>query len=276
MLVVEAKSVVSAQVVQPLAPQYFKTHQRLDLSVLLPKDMNAFSAIQQVKAVILQNNRWDIAQRDVVASFQRNNTLIYNMQNVGLFPAGKEWRWLDLRSFRLQSDRVDSAHYFKNRTDIFLKPDVDRTGQRYVYFPDYDGMYNIMTYETINPMWQGDYASVRFRFAAPEGKPYYGQSLYLSSAFTGYQPNERWKMQFNDSTGFYETTAYLKQGYYNYQYILQNDNDPSTQKALEGDYWETENSYTVLIYYKSFTDRNDQLIGVTQVNSRRDRPGFSF
>lgn len=276
MLVVEAKSVVSAQVVQPLAPQYFKTHQRLELSVLLPKDMNAFSAIQQVKAVILQNNRWDIAQRDVMASFQRNNTLIYNMQNVGLFPAGKEWRWLDLRSFRLQSDRVDSAHYFKKSTDIFLKPDVDRSEQRYVYFPDYDGMYNIITYESINPLWQGDYATVNFRFAPPDGKPYYNQSLYLSAAFTGYQPNERWKLHFNDSTGFYETSAYLKQGYYNYQYILQNDEDPSTQKPLEGNYWETENSYTVLIYYKSFTDRNDQLIGITQVNSRRDRPGFSF
>ena len=70
--------------------------------------------------------------------------------------------------------------------------------------------------------------------------------------------------------------AYLKQGYYNYQYILQNDGNPSSQKTLEGDYWETENSYTILIYYKSFTDRNDQLIGISQVNSRRDRPGFSF
>ena len=276
MLVVDAKSMVTAQVVQPLSPQFFKTHQRLDLSVLLPKDMNAFSAIQQVKAVILQNNRWDNAQRDVMASFQRNNTLIYNMQNVGLFPAGKEWRWLDLRSFRLQSDRVDSAHYFKKSTDIFLKPDVDRTGQRYVYFPDYDGMYNIISYESINPHYQGDYATVNFRYAPPDAKPYFGQSLYLSAAFTEYKPDDRWKLHFNDTTGFYETSAYLKQGYYNYQYILQNDGNPSSQKTLEGDYWETENSYTILIYYKSFTDRNDQLIGISQVNSRRDRPGFSF
>lgn len=135
MLVVDANSVVSAQVVQPLAPQYFKTHQRLDLSVLLPKDMNAFSAIQQVKAVILQNNRWDNAQRDVVASFQRNNTLIYNMQNVGLFPAGKEWRWLDLRSFRLQSDRVDSAHYFKKVPTFFLNPMWTEPGSDMFIFP---------------------------------------------------------------------------------------------------------------------------------------------
>ena len=45
---------------------------------------------------------------------------------------------------------------------------------------------------------------------------------------------------------------------------------------LEGDYWETENSYTILMYYKAFNDRADQLIGVAQIDSRTDRPGFSF
>ncbi len=276
MLVVESKTLITAKVVQAMSPQYFKTHQRLDLSVLLSKDLNAFSAVQQVKAVILQNNRWDIAQRDVMPSFNRGNELIYSMEKTGLFPGGKEWRWLDLRSFRLQSDRVDSAYYGKTSTEIFLKPDVDRSTQRYVYFPDYNGMYSVMTYESINPFWQGDYATVHFNFASPNGEAYKGWSLYLSAAFTGYALNDQWKMKFNESSRFYENTAFMKQGYYNYQYILVNDASPSEKKVLEGDYWETENNYTVLIYYKSFTDRVDQLIGISEIDSRTDRPGFSF
>jgi hypothetical protein len=76
--------------------------------------------------------------------------------------------------------------------------------------------------------------------------------------------------------GKYETVANLKQGYYNYTYISVNKNDPNDRIALEGNYWETENSYTVLLYYKSFTDRNDQLIGVATIDSRSDKPGFSF
>jgi hypothetical protein len=52
--------------------------------------------------------------------------------------------------------------------------------------------------------------------------------------------------------------------------------NPSQRTELEGNYWETENAYTVLIYYKSFSDRADQLIGVSRINSRTDRPGFSF
>ncbi len=275
MLVIDQKAVISAAVVQPFTPQLFNTHQKIRFSANI-KGINSFSAAQQVKAVVLQNNRWDIAQKDIVPTFVRGSVLEYNTENVAVFPGGKEWRWLDLRSFRLQSDRIDSATYRKDATEIYLKTDVDRGGQRYVYFPDYNGMYNIITYESINPFWQGDYATVHFNFARPDGNPYPNADIYLSGYFTGYQFTDDWKMNYNPETGKYECKAFMKQGYYNYTYFAVDKTDPSKKTELEGNYWETENSYTILLYYKSFTDRNDQLIGISSINSRSDRPGFSF
>jgi hypothetical protein len=38
----------------------------------------------------------------------------------------------------------------------------------------------------------------------------------------------------------------------------------------------TENSYTILVYFKDFASRADELIGVSTINSRSGRPGFSF
>lgn len=71
-------------------------------------------------------------------------------------------------------------------------------------------------------------------------------------------------MVFNAEQGVYECTA-LKQGYYNYTYITVDKNNPAIRRDLEGDYWETENTYTILMYYKSFTGQDrDQLIGVGQ------------
>jgi hypothetical protein len=275
MYVLEQKAVIAAEVVQPFTPQYFNTHQKIKFSANI-KDLNSFSAAQQMKAVILQNNRWDNAQKDIPPTFVRGNVLEYNSENIAIFEGGKEWRWLDLRSFRLQSDRVEKANYNKASTDIFLKPDVDRTGQRYIYFPDYNGMYQVTTYESINPLWQGDYATVYFSFAPPNGIAYTNKDLYLGGAFTGYELSDKWKLKFNEEKKLYETTAFLKQGYYNYAYFLTEQGRTDQKQALEGNYWETENSYTVLLYYKSFTDRSDQLIGMAQINSRRDRPGFSF
>lgn len=274
MLVVDQKAAVSAAVVQPFTPSLFSTHQRLRFSVIL-KGINSFSAAQQVKVVILQNNRWDNLQKDIVPTFVRGNSLEYNSENIGIFPGGKEWRWVDIRSFRLQSDRIDSGYYGKNKTDLWMKTDVDRSSHRYYYFADYNGGYNIITYESINPQWQGDYATVYFSLEAPGGLPYPTKDVYLAGKFTDFSLSEKWKMKFNNISRKYENSDFMKQGYYNYEYITV-DKLTGALGNLEGNYWETENQYTILVYYKSFTDRNDQLIGSAQISSRTDKPGFSF
>jgi len=275
LLVVENNASVSAAVVQLLGAQNFRTYQKVRFSVVT-NDLNAFSAAQQVKAVVLQNNRWDMAQRDIAPTFVRGNVLDYSNENIAQFPGGKEWRWLDLRSFKLQSDRVDHADYGKTYTNMYVVKDVDRSAQRYVYYPDYDGRYNIITYESYNPFWQGDYATVKFSFEPRDGKPYEGKNVYLAGAFTGFEPSEKYKMRFNETTGLYEVSVFMKQGYYSYTYLLGDENGRDQTNPLEGNYWETENNYTILIYYKSFTDRTDRLIGIGHVNSLNNRPGFTF
>ncbi len=275
LLVVDNKASVAAAVVQSLGTQNFTTNQKVRFTVNTV-DLNAFSAAQQIKVVVLQNNRWDNAQKDIAPTFVRGNVLDYSNESIAQFPGGKEWRWLDLRSFRLQSDRIDHADYGKTFTNMYVIPDVDRSAQRYVYYPDYNSTFNINTYESINPFWQGDYATVKFSFAAPGGKPLAGKNIYVAGQFTGFEKSDKFKMRFNETTGLYEVSAFMKQGYYSYTYLVEDEKGIDLTNLLEGNYWETENNYTVLVYYKSFTDRTDQLIGVGEINSRRDRPGLRF
>ena len=273
LLVLDSRSSISAQVVQPFTPDTYKTHQHIKFVVNL-EGLNTSNASQQVKVVVLQNSRWDNAQGNVFPTFIRNNSLEYSNENSFVFEAGKEWRWLDLRSFSLLSERVDSANV--KRTDIYIKPDIDRNLQRYIYYPDLDGKYLVTTYESINPYWQGDYAKIHFNFVTPSQTPYVGKDLYLIGQLTDYNLTDKNKMQFNTEKGKYENTQYLKQGYYSYSYMLVDKSNTSKRSYLEGNYWETENNYTILVYYKSFTDQADQLIGVSKINTRSDRPGFSF
>lgn len=276
LMVLEPRSTVSAQVVQPFSPQFYNTHQRIRFSVSL-QGINSFDANRQVKVVVMQNFRWDNAQGGgVMPTYIRGNVLEYNTENSFNFPGGKEWRWLDLRSLRLLSDRIDRAVDKKTSVDIYMKPDIDRSGQRYVYYRDLNGLYQATTYETINPYWQGDYATVHFSFVTPDRQPYKNKDLFLLGQLNDYQYSESSRMVFNEEKGFYEGSQYLKQGYYDYIYQLVDRENPEERSALEGNYWETENIYTVLVYYRSFTDRSDQLIGVARVSSRLDRPGISF
>ena len=125
MLVYEDKAVIGAQVQQPFNAQVFRSHQKIQFKVNT-KNLNVVNALQQINVAILQNDRWDNAIRNIRPTFMTNNQVEYNTEEDAVMPAGKEWRWLDLRSFRLQSDRVQSANYTNKTTEIIVKPDISR------------------------------------------------------------------------------------------------------------------------------------------------------
>jgi hypothetical protein len=275
LLVVDNKAVIGAQATQPFAPEFFRTHQKIQFNVDV-KGLNDFNAAQNLKVVVLQNNRWDNAIKDLKPAFVRGTSVEYNSENSGIFPGGKEWRWLDLRDFRLQSDRVDSADYLKHSTTIYLKPDGSRAEQRYMYYRDLNGMSTIEAIRGINPFWEGDYATVNFSFVPPFNKPYNDKDIFLFGQLTNYGLADSLKMNFNNEKGIYETHLLVKQGYYDYTYLLADKRNRNIHSELDGNYYETENLYTILIYYKSFSARADELIGVATFNSRNDKPGLSF
>src|SRR5215207_1167052 len=139
MMVVQELSSVQADVQQPFNGQVFRTHQKVQFRVNLNEQLDVANAIQQIKVVIMQNNRWDNAVMDLRPTFFSRKTLEYNTENDAVFPSGKEWRWVDLRSFRLQSDRIANAKYSKTATDIFVKPETERKEQRFNFYRDANG-----------------------------------------------------------------------------------------------------------------------------------------
>ncbi|RYG03555.1 MAG: DUF5103 domain-containing protein [Chitinophagaceae bacterium] len=271
-LVTDAGIAVSAQVQQPFGQQFFRTHQKVQFTANAGR-LNVSYPQQQIKVVILQNNRWDNAVRDIKPTFASRTTLEYNLETDAVFPAGKEWRWIDLRSFRLQSDRVATAKYSNTSTEIFVKPDMDRSQQKFNFFRDLNGMYRIETAESINPYWQADYATVNFSYVPP-GNTLLPRDIYLFGRLTDYNLNDSAKMKFNIEKGVYERSLFLKQGYYDYSYVTIDPADPKRTAQFdltEGNYWETENEYTILVYYRGLAERYDELIGITKINSLTGR-----
>jgi hypothetical protein len=62
----------------------------------------------------------------------------------------------------------------------------------------------------------------------------------------------------------------LKQGYYNYEYVYIDPQAPAPTPDIsesEGHWHETENDYTILLYYRPFGARYDQIIGYLKINS---------
>ena len=273
-LVVEEKAGIALQVLQPFNNQIFTTHQKVNFTVTT-RNLNIVNAMQQINVCILQNNRWDNKKFGLRPTFIRQNNLEFNAEQDGVFSSGKEWRWLDLRSFRLQSDRVDSARYSPSTTDIYVKTDIDRSAQRFVYYRDGNGMYFNETLDGLNPFWQADYATVHFSYKPPGGMPF-RNDLYLFGELTNYGKDPQSRMVFNKEKGIYETSIWLKQGYYYYGYATKEGEGEKaffSMDRTEGNYWEAENNYTILVYYRALGGRADELIAAASINSLAGRPG---
>jgi hypothetical protein len=277
-LVVDTRAAIAAQVQQPFNATRFKSFQKLLIGVTLNPTINVFNQ-QDAKIVIIQNYAWPNAVYLNRPNIFRGNYFEYNDEEYTSFQAGKEWRWLDLRSLRFMSDRIQRLDKKEKTTDIYVKPDGDRQEQPYIYYRDYDGLFGIETVDNVNPYWQGDYGWVHFTFFPPNNRPFEGKSIYLYGALTNYSADEDSKMIFNDSTGAYEKTLFLKQGYYNYSYITlpdkRSDRDENFSfENTEGNFWGTENTYMILVYYRAFGSRADELIGFNVLSSFFQRPGF--
>jgi len=271
--VLDTRVSIGASILQPFNNQLFLTYQKVQFSVVTDQ-LNVFNPQQQVKITLLQNYRWDNAITAIQPAFIRENVLEYNGEEDCLFPAGKEYRWADLRSFRFESERVDKVNRATQPANLYLKPDAVRTQQRYLFMQDYNGWYDISTTEFVNPWWQSDYAYVHFTFVPPGNRPFDGKELYLMGELVGNRLTGDGRMQYNATKGIYEKTLLLKQGYYSYTYVTKDVHDNVAKGDVtltDGNYWETENNYTIFVYYRSLSDRYDELVGLTIVNSRNGR-----
>lgn len=268
MVVVDNKAVVQAQALQPFSGQLFRTAQRMNVVVNTDNRINVMSP-NDIKVVILQNNNWQTATFIDRPTIYRGNYYEYSDEAITSFQAMKEFRWVDLRSFRLKSDRVQEIDSRGDTTLIEVKPDPSRMEQAYIFFRDINGAYTIETYESINPFWQGDYAQVKFSYFPPGNREIPGNDVYIFGELTNYGADTSGRMVFNADRGAYEKTLFLKQGFYNYLYASM----PYNKKGMpefsqtEGNHFVTENSYTVLVYFRPFGARADEIIGYMQLNT---------
>ena len=269
-LVVDTKVSISAQLKQPFSAQLFRTDQRIQVGMSTANSRINTLSPQDFRVVVLQNNAWPTATMIDRPTIYRGNYYEYSDDALS-FPAGREWRWVDIRSLRLRSDRVRRIIDTADRTEVFVAADVERSGQIDIYYRDLNGIYTVENMDGNNPYWQSDYAYVHFAFVPPGNQPYAGKDVYIFGELTNYSTDESAKMTFNEESGAYEGTLFLKQGYYNYSYITRDAKNPINDRfsfaSTEGSFNSTENNYTVLVYFRGFGARSDELIGLAQVNS---------
>ncbi|WP_303921135.1 DUF5103 domain-containing protein [Draconibacterium sediminis] len=231
-----------------------------NLAILNPRE--------EVKVVIMQNNRWDNAIRDLKPLYIRDGVLDYDYNRENVFPAGNEFRYFDNRTNRMNGENVIATDFHRPYFHKTVKIDEVRANKPFFSYEEMNGMYAIESQdqEVRDYDTECDYTFVHFTL--PLEAPLLGGSVNVFGALSNWNANKSNEMTYNFDRGEYELTLLLKQGYYNYIYVyVPQGSKVADHTNIEGSFWETSNDYQILVYYRDLAGRYDRLVGYRQLNS---------
>lgn len=258
---------INAQVRLPMIINQRQTHHQIDVEID-HANYDIRNPMRDIALHIQQNYRWDNIKTDLKPIFIKDGQLTYDNMGGVSFEGSNEFRWVDTRSLRYQQSNVSGIWYDPDsmKNHVFLIPDKVFSKERYITEPDINGAFYIDVREGFDPTTDADYAQVHFQLKYPE--PVLDGGLYLFGGLTEWQIKPEYRLEYSYRDGVYETSAYLKQGYYNYQYIYLKDGETEGSTELtEASFYNARQLYTFYLYHKQMGSRYDRLIAHTIIAS---------
>lgn len=230
------------------------------------QNINIVDPFSQIKVIIKQNNREDNAITNLKPLYIRNNTLIYDYNEENTFFGNNEFRHFDIKSLRYYSERIKNITYDSTRYKVDLFRESKRAYDNYSIEPDLNGKFYIKSQEARNSNIESEYVYVNFKLKSnfvEDG------NVYIIGELSNWEKNNEFKLEFDSTNNMYSKSIYLKQGYYNYHYAI---NDTALNlldvARIEGTHYQTRNSYEIYVYFNDTNDRYQKLIGFTNALSK--------
>jgi hypothetical protein len=263
-MVAEKQVVVNVDIKRALLASKSLTHQELIIAIN-NRNFPVSNPQREIFVTAIQNGRWDIAQENIIPQFVIGDQIEFNRAKRISFPAFNEFRGVDIRSLRSRGFGVRNIEVKEDGIRMIVEKDRKRQGITYSNVSDLNGNYIIQSLEYNQDHIRSDY--IETSFAIENRDIILDGDVYLIGKFTDWKPLEEFRLKYDYDLQLYYGGGLLKQGYYDYQYVVLYDDETYDPSYFEGSNFATDNDYVVLVYYRSLTGRYDRLIGVTSLIS---------
>ncbi len=220
---------------------------------------------KEVKVAIIQNHQWSTALYNIKPQFTIGTELVYKYNDETSFFGGNEYLNFDTKDLRSPTFAISNIE-MRDVYHHYLFTNEYRYDKEYTYYPDINGDFVVRTLQGEDVSREAEYSKVHFSL------PYTNQigldDVYVIGKFNNYDLGEENRMIFNEETGKFEATLMIKQGFYNYKYVVQREDGTIEPNLVSGNFHFTENNYLILVYYRDFGDMYDSIIGIGSINSR--------
>lgn len=243
--------------------QFIEQKQRVEI-IIDPRSVQLNNPMQTVKTLVVQNNNLSTAISNLKPQFTVGKQLIYRYDTEASFWGGNEYLYFENKDVRAAATGVQSID-LQDIYHNYLYTNLQRTNSTYTYNPDINGNYLITNVNNADVSIESDYVWVHFSLR-PNRSFDTNSSVYVYGNYNNYTINESNKMTFDTSKSIYTASILLKQGFYNYKYVTLND-DGLNEGSISGNFYQTENNYKVLVYYRDLGGRYDKIIGLGEASS---------
>ena len=261
-MVMESIANVGVQVRRSRNVSLINEAQSVDF-IISPRGDNFINPMQTIKTVVVQNDNIKTALFNLKPQYILGNELVYRHSEASLFWGGNEYLFFenkDVRSANLGVQYIDLQELYHG----YLYTDVKRYDQKYTFNPDINGGFKVNVIDRVDPKIEADYTHIHFSLLLEE---LIDKSVFVYGGFNNFSTNYKNKMNYNDRKGTYEISLLLKQGFYNYKYVVVDKYGNLDEGFISGNFDETENNFKVIAYYRDLGARYDRLIGMGEANS---------
>lgn len=234
-------------------------HQQMTLSIGYGS-LAVVDPEQELKVVVMQNRRWDSRVEGLVPNIRKPNGIEFTHNRNLIFPAGNEYHRFEILDVHRTATGVDRIDWFEPYYHATLFPAV--IDHSYSYTEDQNGVYVVRSSDNYDDWTTAEYVVVHFFLESPRLE---GGDVYVSGWWAGQTFNPDCKMEYDEARECYHAAILLKQGYYSYEFIQK---DGLMQRTM-GSFYETENEYEVLVYFRQQGARYDRLSGFRLMHNTR-------
>jgi hypothetical protein len=218
------------------------------------------SPLQNVKVLLLQNGKFNNAISDIKPMYTVGNDLIYKYDRETQFWAGNEYLFFENKNIRGANNSIARIDTEGGLYNCYLYTSNARAKNPYTYWPDINGNFSIKNISAENDEIEADYAWIYFTLSAPSF--YQNKDIYITGMFNNHALTDENKMEYNEKKGIYEKALMIKQGFTNFIYTIADKNGKIDESnAIDGNFFQTENNYFAIVYYRENNQRYDRVIG---------------
>lgn len=262
-MVVENKVSVAVAIKRSRDLNFIDEKQVVQFSINSP-NLLLINPKETVKTVVLQNSNLKTAITDLKPQYTLGNELIYRYDQEASFWGGNEFLAFDNKDVRAANNNIRRV-VLNDLYENYLFTDPARFNRPYTYNPDINGNFVVRNIDVQDANIEAEY--VRMHFNLQYFEDLGDRELHIYGNFNNWSIDGSTYMRYDEASGTYRNDRLFKQGFYNYKYVLVDRDGSIDEGAVGGNFWQTENDYTVLVYFRDLGARFDRIVGIGKANS---------